>query len=206
MNNFNLKKYLTENKLITESPASNLELKRLAKMLFTKFKNSGARVKLGTDVGIIDQDGKTDQWDDIVQALGDHDAHINYGIRAGKEGLHLSLVGDKANSLQDEIKAFINQGDVEIYEYPAKIKYTDSEGQKRETASYFIAPGKSMSESTLNEEEGFVEVSQDEIKMHLDQFRNGNIDGDDLAQAIEEIVFGRNSSPSDRGFNTRYGQ
>ena len=63
-----------------------------------------------------------------------------------------------------------------------------------------------MSESTLNEEEGFVEVSQDEIKMHLDQFRNGNIDGDDLAQAIEEIVFGRNSSPSDRGFNTRYGQ
>ena len=40
MNNFDLKNFLTENKLITESPASNLELKRLAKMLFTKFKNS----------------------------------------------------------------------------------------------------------------------------------------------------------------------
>lgn len=206
MNNFDLKNFLTENKLITESPASNLELKRLAKMLFTKFKNSGARVKLGTDVGIIDQNGKADKWDDIVKALGDHDAHINYGIRGGIEGLHLSLVGDKATSFQDEIKAFINQGDVEIYEYPHKVPYTDSEGQKRQTVSYFIKPGKSMSESTLNEEEGFVEVSQDEIKMHLDQFRNGNIDGDDLAQAIEEIVFGRNSSPSDRGFNIRYGQ
>jgi hypothetical protein len=43
----------------------------------------------------------------------------------------------------------------------------------------------------LKEEEGFVEVSQDEIKMHLDQFRNGNIDGDDLAKAIEEIIYGR---------------
>ena len=45
----------------------------------------------------------------------------------------------------------------------------------------------------VKEEEGFVEVHKDEIKMHLDQYRSGNIDGDDLAQAIEEIVFGRNS-------------
>ena len=42
-----------------------------------------------------------------------------------------------------------------------------------------------------NSEEGFVEVSQDEIKMHLDQYRDGNIDGDDLANAVEEIVFSR---------------
>ena len=138
--------------IIKESPASNLELKRLAKILFAKFKKSGARVKLGTDVGTIDQEGKTDQWDDIVQALGDHDAHINYGIRAGKEGIHLSLVGEKANSFQDEIKDFINQGDIELYEYPNKIAYTDSEGQKRKTVAYFIAPGKSMSESTFTED------------------------------------------------------
>ena len=57
----------------------------------------------------------------------------------------------------------------------------------------------------LDEEEGFVEVGKDEIKMHLDQYRSGNIDGDDLAQAMEEIVFGRTSSPSERGFNTKYG-
>ena len=201
MNNFDLKRFLTENQLTTESPASNLELKRLAKLLFTKFKNSGARVKLGTDVGIIDQDGKADEWDSIVQALGDHDAHINYGVRAGKEGIHLSLVGDKANSLQDEIKAFINQGDVEIFEYPNKIKYTDSEGQKRETASYFIAPGKSMSENSLNENDGY--ISKAEIKFHLKQYRDGNIDGDDLANAFEEIIYGSVTPP---GYNTRYGR
>ena len=46
-------------------------------------------------------------------------------------------------------------------------------------------------ENVIKEEEGFVEVSQDEIKMHLDQYRDGNIDGDDLANAVEEIVFSR---------------
>jgi hypothetical protein len=43
----------------------------------------------------------------------------------------------------------------------------------------------------LKEEAGFTEVSQNEIKMHLDQYNAGKIDGDDLANAIEEIVFGR---------------
>jgi len=55
----------------------------------------------------------------------------------------------------------------------------------------------------MNEEDGY--ISKAEIKMHLKQYRDGNIDGDDLAQAIEEIVFGKISSPSERGFNTKYG-
>ena len=48
-----------------------------------------------------------------------------------------------------------------------------------------------IEENIMKEEEGFVEVNQDEIKMHLDQYRDGNIDGDDLANAVEEIVFSR---------------
>ncbi len=48
-------------------------------------------------------------------------------------------------------------------------------------------------------------VDGDEVKMHLKQYRDGNIDGDDLAQAFEEIVFGKVSPPSERGFNTKYG-
>ena len=47
----------------------------------------------------------------------------------------------------------------------------------------------------IKEEEGFVEVSQDEVKMHLKQYRDGMIDGDDLANAIEEIVVGKISAP-----------
>ena len=40
--------------------------------------------------------------------------------------------------------------------------------------------------------------------MHLDQYRKGAIDGDDLAQAIEEIVFGEIKAPGQEGF-TEFG-
>ena len=46
-----------------------------------------------------------------------------------------------------------------------------------------------------NEEEGLVEVSVDEVMGHINQYQMGNIDGDDLAQAIEEIVAGRIVAP-----------
>ena len=41
----------------------------------------------------------------------------------------------------------------------------------------------------LNEEAGLKEMDYyDEIKFHLDQYDAGNIDGDDLANTIREIV------------------
>jgi len=55
-----------------------------------------------------------------------------------------------------------------------------------------------MNETTkenVNEEAGFTEVSEKEIRFHLDAYKAGNIDGDDLAQAIEEIVFGETRAP-----------
>ena len=44
---------------------------------------------------------------------------------------------------------------------------------------------------------------QAEMKMHLKQYRDGNIDGDDLANAFEEIIYGSVTPP---GYNTRYGR
>ena len=44
-----------------------------------------------------------------------------------------------------------------------------------------------------------------EMKMHLKQYNAGNIDGNDLAKAFDEILNGRISPPGERGFNTRYG-
>ena len=44
-----------------------------------------------------------------------------------------------------------------------------------------------------------------EMQMHLKQYRDGNIDGDDLANAFEEILMGKVSPPGERGFNTKYG-
>ena len=40
-----------------------------------------------------------------------------------------------------------------------------------------------------------VRVDADEIMMHINQYQRGNIDGDDLAQAIEEIVVGKVAAP-----------
>ena len=46
---------------------------------------------------------------------------------------------------------------------------------------------------------------EDEMQMHLKQYRDGNIDGDDLFNAFDEIINGSVSPPSERGFNTKYG-
>lgn len=45
-----------------------------------------------------------------------------------------------------------------------------------------------LAEEDLNEGKKGVVVDPDEIKFHLDQFYGGNIDGNDLANAIEEIL------------------
>ena len=52
-----------------------------------------------------------------------------------------------------------------------------------------------IEEDTINEESGFVEVSVQEVMDHLKAFRDGVIEGEDLAQAIEEIVVGRTTAP-----------
>ena len=65
-----------------------------------------------------------------------------------------------------------------------RVKFPD--GNTEEYSADQLRPARMM-----NEEAGFTEVSQNEIKMHLDQYRSGKIDGDDLANAIEEIVFDR---------------
>ena len=47
----------------------------------------------------------------------------------------------------------------------------------------------------MNEGKRGVVVDPDEIMMHINQYQSGNIDGDDLAQAIEEILVAMMSTP-----------
>ena len=47
----------------------------------------------------------------------------------------------------------------------------------------------------LSEGKKGVVVDPDEIMMHINQYQRGNIDGDDLAQAIEEILVAMMSTP-----------
>ena len=61
-------------------------------------------------------------------------------------------------------------------------------GAKEKPLRKLAAIGKKEDEKDLKEGKRGVVVDPDEIKYHLDQYDAGNIDGDDLAQAIEEIL------------------
>ena len=69
------------------------------------------------------------------------------------------------------------------------------EEKKAEYDPYGDHETEEVEEGNITEEEGFVEVSVDEVMGHINQYQMGNIDGDDLAQAIEEIVVGRIVAP-----------
>ena len=83
-------------------------------------------------------------------------------------------------------------------EYPFSLGIPTGNEDGKEWAAKLGFKVEGMNETTkenIKEEEGFTEVSTKEIKFHLDAYRAGNIEGDDLAQAIEEIVFGEIKAP-----------
>ncbi len=66
---------------------------------------------------------------------------------------------------------------------------SDDDKLKLAKIQAMMAKERSLKEDDLNEEARLTEMDYyDEIKFHLNQYNAGNIDGDDLANAIEEIV------------------
>ena len=62
-----------------------------------------------------------------------------------------------------------------------RVKFPD--GNTEEYSADQLRPARMMNEGKRG-----VVVDPDEIMMHINQYQDGNIDGDDLAQAIEEIL------------------
>lgn len=62
-----------------------------------------------------------------------------------------------------------------------RVKFPD--GNTEEYSADQLRPARMMNEGKRG-----VVVDPDEIMMHINQYQEGNIDGDDLAQAIEEIL------------------
>ena len=69
--------------------------------------------------------------------------------------------------------------------YEAKQDVEEGEGYKEYEDG--VEKEKLAKAGDLKEEADPIEA---EIKMHLKQYRDGNIDGDDLANALEEIMYG----------------
>ena len=68
------------------------------------------------------------------------------------------------------------------------IQHLMRTGAKEKPLRKLAAIGKKEDEKDLKEGKKGVVVDPDEIMMHINQYQRGNIDGDDLAQAIEEIL------------------
>jgi hypothetical protein len=107
-NNFDLRKFLVENKLtensrrlaeeLFEGPADNLELKNLAKQLYLGFKKMGADVTLGSSqksVNKAPENGTDDKWG-LDQK--------NVWIYSSDNAVAVDLVGAKAIGFEDNIK------------------------------------------------------------------------------------------------------
>ena len=76
-----------------------------------------------------------------------------------------------------------------------RIQHLMRTGAKEKPLRKLAAIGKKEDEENLNEGKKGVVVDPDEIMMHINQYQSGNIDGDDLAQAIEEILVAMMSIP-----------
>ena len=161
-----IKSVLSENRYDINDPNSPLG------KLNDEYESSGLK-------GIIDKYG----LDVVLMMLssGEYGDRLNESVlsEAIKVGDIVTLGGDG-----DELEVIDSRrmfgSDMMAY----RVKFPD--GNTEEYSGDQLRPARMM-----NEEAGFTEVSKKEIKFHLDQFYGGNIDGNDLANAIEEIVFDR---------------
>ena len=152
-----------------------------------------------------------DSWYGIM-AIADKIDGENLGIDTYP--IHVQNLGPSADGkTHDEIAVRYGDGHRDyftIYDYKFGEDPTDEDNYQNEYSFSLGLPtgnqgGKEYAaklgfnvrgmNENLNEEEGFTEVSEKEIRFHLDAYKAGTIDGDDLAQAIEEIVFGDVKAP-----------
>jgi len=107
----------------------------------------------------------------------------NYGLDVVLMMLSSGEYGDRLNeAMSDE-------------EREKSIQHLMRTGAKEKPLRKLAAIGKKEDEKDLKEGKRGVVVDPDEIMMHINQYQSGNIDGDDLAQAIEEILVAMMSTP-----------
>jgi len=103
------------------------------------------------------------------------------------EAKFIKFKGDSDdNKMEVEAEREMNTPDGELKVYTVK---TDDGVQS------YTADQVELVEEDLKEGKRGVVVDPDEIMMHINQYQSGNIDGDDLAQAIEEILVAMMNTP-----------
>ena len=102
-----------------------------------------------------------------ITAVLSEEIQVGDVVTLGGDGDELEVI-DKRRMFGSDMMAY-------------RVKFPD--GNTEEYSSDQLRPARMMNEGKRG-----VVVDPDEIKFHLDQFYGGNIDGNDLANAIEEIL------------------
>ena len=113
------------------------------------------------------------------------DSKRNQAIRGGAKpgpvaklatiGLEGKTVKIKGNQQQYKVEKVMKNGDISI-------------SRDGKNVGTFTPNQLELAEGDLNEGKKGVVIDPDRIMMNINQYQNGNIDGDALAQAIEEIL------------------
>jgi len=197
MDNFNLKKYLAESKLFEEMSFDDDIENKTNKNDFAFWYRSGARGK--------------------AQALKAQELLTKNGIDAdyskGPFYISFSNAGVEERVIQQMLRDanldrfVILRDDKDLAE--GKLLKENAPGYDSRKFGEALPTLESVKAAHEAKEDDKKEIKEEadpiqaEMKMHLKQYRDGMIDGDDLANAFEEIIYGSVTPP---GYNTRYGR
>ena len=102
-------------------------------------------------------------------------------VTLGGDGDELEVIG-KRRMFGSDMMAYRGKK-VDGNKFNANVDFPEIGDETVEYSADQLRPARMMNEGKKG-----VVVDPDEIKFHLDQFYGGNIDGNDLANAIEEIL------------------
>ena len=102
-------------------------------------------------------------------------------VTLGGDGDELEVI-DKRRMFGSDMMAY-RVKKVDGTKFNANVDFPEIGDETAEYSGDQLRPARMMNEGKRG-----VVVDPDEIKFHLDQFYGGNIDGNDLANAIEEIL------------------
>ena len=195
MDNFNLKKYLAEGKLIKEDASTAAKQiytnKPLRNLVISYIKDN---LKPGQNIDKIFEPGMEDGAKEYIKKYVT-EKEPNYKSIADKEDDIHYWWNILSMHQQDRIEEALLNENAPGYD-------TRKFGEALPT----LESVKAAHEAKEDDKEEIKEERFDgerEMMMHIKQYRDGMIDGDDLVQAFEEIINGKVTPP---GYNTRYGR
>jgi hypothetical protein len=165
-----IKSVLSENRYDINDPNSPLG------KLNDEYESSGLKGiidKYGLDV-VLMMLSSGEYGDRLNESVLTEEIQVGDIVTLGGDGDELEVI-DSREMFGSDIMAY-------------RVKFPD--GNTEEYSADQLRPARMMNEGKKG-----VVVDPDEIMMHINQYQRGNIDGDDLAQAIEEILVAMMSTP-----------